>query len=186
MQTWSVDALLQLNHESRQSDLQSYLATFDFSNLDVVQALRTFLLRFPLQGETQCQDRVLAAFAKQYQHNNSARYADETFVHRLVYAIILLNTDLTSEHVSDKMSRSAFIENTIPVLIAADSDLDNRKLVSDNLGRIYDAIRKNPLQAYSIGPTLNEKLESEQGNPLNNTDGYSEVCRSPNFLNDEY
>ncbi|XP_042339168.1 PH and SEC7 domain-containing protein 1-like [Plectropomus leopardus] len=75
---------------------EEYLSNFHFSGLTIDQALRTFLSRFALMGETQERERVLAQFSRRYRQCNpeSLTAATEDSVHTLTCAVMLLNTDL--------------------------------------------------------------------------------------------
>lgn len=75
---------------------EEYAKLFDFAGQRLDCALRTFLARFHLLGETQEQERILVFFAKRYKacnpHADELRSEDAT--HTLTCALMLLNTDL--------------------------------------------------------------------------------------------
>lgn len=75
---------------------EEYVKLFDFGGQRLDWALRTFLARFHLIGETQEQERILVYFAKRYKvcnpELNDLKSEDST--HTLTCALMLLNTDL--------------------------------------------------------------------------------------------
>lgn len=111
--------------------LVEYLELFDFHDKDLLVSLREFLSKFTLKGETQEQDRILQvwsrfslnisctisypqAFANRYAQCNSGGIFSAETAHKIVYAIILLNTDLyiNSANGFKKMELEEFLENT--------------------------------------------------------------------------
>ncbi|XP_054881561.1 PH and SEC7 domain-containing protein-like [Poeciliopsis prolifica] len=85
---------LSKNNDFSQLVAQEYLEHFNFSGLNIDQALRTFLTRFSLMGETQERERVLAHFSRRYRQCNPQTLSTEDSVHTLTCAVMLLNTDL--------------------------------------------------------------------------------------------
>uniref|UniRef100_H2SLB0 SEC7 domain-containing protein n=1 Tax=Takifugu rubripes TaxID=31033 RepID=H2SLB0_TAKRU len=78
---------LSKNNEFSQMVVEEYLSNFDFTAMTIDQALRMFLRKFALIGETQERERVLAHFSKRYRECNHS-------IHTLTCAVMLLNTDL--------------------------------------------------------------------------------------------
>ena len=105
------------------SILVHYMSYFDFSGLRLDMAFRTLCQKLVLKGESQEVDRVLEAFAGRYVTCNprtllgGADHAKDV-VHAITYSILLLNTDLHVVRQSNmsKMSKSAFIKNTLHVV----------------------------------------------------------------------
>jgi Sec7-like guanine-nucleotide exchange factor len=108
-----------------------------------------------MKGETQEQDRILQvrtqlfnkifirifkskAFAARYVDTNSSLGNSVDSVHRLVYAFVLLNTDLHSKNLESHMTANQFVTNTMS------SDL-NEKLDERFLVECYQSIRQNPI-----------------------------------------
>ncbi|RLN49010.1 hypothetical protein BBJ28_00015292, partial [Nothophytophthora sp. Chile5] len=92
----------------------AYVAMFDFRaapSLD--EALRMFLAKFRLPGEAQKIDRMMEAFSKQFylQSASSGPLADADSAYVLSFSIIMLNTDLHSDHIAKKMSLEEFVRN---------------------------------------------------------------------------
>ncbi|KAG0270674.1 hypothetical protein DFQ27_000024 [Actinomortierella ambigua] len=96
-----------------------YMDFFNFSNLRLDAAFRTLCNKLVLRGETQEVDRILEAFARRYVTcNPRSIFGSKDIVHAITYSILLLNTDLHVVQQSSKMSRSAFVKNTLQVVQA--------------------------------------------------------------------
>ncbi|XP_075971455.1 exchange factor for Arf 6 isoform X14 [Anticarsia gemmatalis] len=133
---------LSKNNEFSRAVAEEYVKHFDFKldTLDV--ALRTFLSRFALSGETQERERVLVHFSRRYLECNPGSFNSQDAVHTLTCAIMLLNTDLHGMGggaTFRRMSCAEFIEN-----LAELNDGDN--FPRDTLKNLYHAIRTQPLQ----------------------------------------
>ncbi|KAG7388172.1 G-box binding factor [Phytophthora pseudosyringae] len=92
----------------------AYVAMLDFRlapSLD--EALRMFLAKFRLPGEAQKIDRMMEAFSKQFylQAGSSGPLADADAAYVLAFSIIMLNTDLHSDHIAKKMTVEEFVRN---------------------------------------------------------------------------
>jgi len=98
--------------------LKHYMDHFDFSGKRLDMAFRVLCQKLVLRGETQEVDRILEVFAERYVTCNPRSLlggADHSkdVVHAITYSILLLNTDLHIVQQSSKMSKSAFIKNTL-------------------------------------------------------------------------
>ncbi|KCV72854.1 hypothetical protein, variant [Fonticula alba] len=98
--------------------LLHYTEFFDFSSLSLDQALRLFLSKFRLAGESQEIDRVMAAFSYQYfkQAGKAQGWQSSDTVHTVVSSLLLLNTDLHNKIVDKKMTSRQFVDNTLVAL----------------------------------------------------------------------
>ncbi len=96
---------LSKNNEYSRTVAEEYLRLFDFAGLSLDEAVRRFLGRFHLTGETQERERVLVYFSKRYAecneeedgHNLQRSFASVDAIHTLTCALMLLNTDLHEE-----------------------------------------------------------------------------------------
>ena len=89
---------LSKNNEFNRVVAEEYLKYFDFSGDTLDLALRKFLSRFCLIGETQERERVLVHFSKRYLDcNPNGGFKSNDAVHTLTCALMLLNTDLHGE-----------------------------------------------------------------------------------------
>ncbi|XP_049591205.1 PH and SEC7 domain-containing protein 1 isoform X5 [Syngnathus scovelli] len=89
-----VSSHLSKNNEFSRMVAEEYLSNFDFQGLTIEQALRTFLGKLTLTGESQERERVLAHFSRRYVTCNARSHASQDGVHMLTCALILLNVDL--------------------------------------------------------------------------------------------
>ncbi|MCJ1385215.1 hypothetical protein MMC17_008336 [Xylographa soralifera] len=95
----------------------AYMELFDWHNLNILAALRSFCNQLLLKAETQQVDRILDAFSVRWclcNPNHGFKATD--VVHTICYSILLLNTDLHMAEIEQKMTRSQFIKNTMPTI----------------------------------------------------------------------
>ncbi|RPB25483.1 hypothetical protein L211DRAFT_782750 [Terfezia boudieri ATCC MYA-4762] len=98
---------------------RAYMDMFDFSNMNILSAVRMLCGKLVLKGETQQVDRIVDAFSKRWcecNPNNGFKSAD--VVHTILYSLLLLNTDLHMVDVpsSQKMTRGQFLKNTMATI----------------------------------------------------------------------
>jgi len=91
--------------------LDEYVALFDFRDVSLDRALRSFLSGFKLPGEAQKISRILECFAARYYEANPDSVADADSAYVLSYSIIMLNTDQHNAQVKNKMTLEQFIRN---------------------------------------------------------------------------
>ncbi|XP_008319904.1 PH and SEC7 domain-containing protein 1-like isoform X2 [Cynoglossus semilaevis] len=144
---------LSKNNEFSQRVAEEYLSNFNFSGLTIDQALRSFLNRFALIGETQERERVLAHFSRRYGECNTDTTEDS--VHTLTCAVMLLNSDLHGNNIGKRMSCNQFITNL--------EGLNNGKdFPKDLLKTLYSSIKNEKLQ-WTIDEEEVRKTTMEQG-----------------------
>ncbi|CAH0605551.1 unnamed protein product [Chrysodeixis includens] len=133
---------LSKNNEFSRAVAEEYVRHFSFGGATLDAALRAFLARFALSGETQERERVLVHFSRRYLECNPGSFNSQDAVHTLTCAIMLLNTDLHGMGAGGafrRMSCAEFIENL--------ADLnDGDHFPRDTLKQLYHAIRTMPLQ----------------------------------------
>lgn len=80
--------------EKNSGALQAFARSFSFHKIDLLEALRVFLLSFHMPGESQIIDRVICAFISAYLAQNA--FPDELFApyKSIAYGFIVLNTML--------------------------------------------------------------------------------------------
>ncbi|KAI8347272.1 hypothetical protein B0O80DRAFT_516751 [Mortierella sp. GBAus27b] len=108
---------------------------FDFSGKRLDGAFRQMCQKLILRGETQEIDRVLEGFAQRYiDCNPESIFGNKDVVHAITYSIMLLNTDLhvVQQSSSSKMSRSAFVKNTLQTVIAQSQREDDERASEDS------------------------------------------------------
>uniref|UniRef100_A0A3Q2CE22 Pleckstrin and Sec7 domain containing n=2 Tax=Cyprinodon variegatus TaxID=28743 RepID=A0A3Q2CE22_CYPVA len=130
---------LSKNNDFSQLVAQEYLSHFNFSGMNIEQALRKFLTHFALMGETQERERVLAHFSRRYRQCNPESPSTEDSVHTLTCAVMLLNTDLHGNNVGKRMSCSQFISNL-------EGLNDGKDFPKDLLKTLYSSIKNEKLQ----------------------------------------
>ncbi|MCJ1286212.1 hypothetical protein MMC26_005557 [Xylographa opegraphella] len=95
----------------------AYMELFDWQNLNILAALRSFCNQLLLKAETQQVDRILDAFSVRWcTCNPNHGFKATDVVHTICYSILLLNTDLHMAEIEQKMTRSQFIKNTMPTI----------------------------------------------------------------------
>ena len=85
------------------------LQEFDWTNVALVEALRSFLATFTLPGEAQKIDRIINEFAKRYfsfhqQATEHSLFPNVDVVYILAFSLIMLNTDAHNFNVKSKMT----------------------------------------------------------------------------------
>lgn len=142
------------NNDFSQMVAEEYLSNFDFSGLTIDQALRLFLSRFALIGETQERERVLAQFSRRYRQSNTHTSADS--VHTLTCAVMLLNSDLHGNNVGKRMSCSQFINNL-------EGLNEGKDFPRDLLKALFSSIKNEKLQWTIDEEDLRTSLGEQEG-----------------------
>ncbi|XP_022672500.1 uncharacterized protein LOC111264953 isoform X2 [Varroa jacobsoni] len=136
------------HHLSKNNDFsrcvaEEYLRHFDFSGLSLDVALRRFLDKFCLQGETQERERVLAHFSKRFLDCNpqcSDQLGSQDAVHTLTCALMLLNTDLHGNGLSRRrMTAQDFAQNLSGLN-------DGKDFPKEMLRMLFQAIKDQPIK----------------------------------------
>ncbi|KAL3693188.1 hypothetical protein R1sor_006839 [Riccia sorocarpa] len=134
--------------------LQELAKTFDFNDMNLDAALRTFLESFRLPGEAQKIQRVLEAFAQRYYEQSPMVFVNEDAAFTLAYSIIILNTDLHNPQVKRKMTEEDFIRNNRGINGKQD-------LPREMLAELYHSIARNEIRiSYDNGAGVPEMTHS--------------------------
>ncbi|XP_071808276.1 uncharacterized protein [Asterias amurensis] len=167
-------------HLSKRNDFsrlvaEEYVTYFDFTNLPLDIALRKFLSKIAISGESQERERVLIHFSTRHQNCNEIEYRSVDAVHTLTCALMLLNTDLHGQNIGKRMTFSSFVTN----LEGLNEGEDFSK---DSLKTFYQSIKSKPLE-WACDPE--EKLlkrGSKTGNGTMTLSGnpFLEVQNDPN------
>jgi hypothetical protein len=97
--------------------LDAYMHMFDFAGMNVLSTLRTLCGKLVLKGETQQFDRIITALSSRWcECNPEHGFKAQDVVHTLFYSLILLNTDLHMADIGEKMSKNAYVKNTLPTV----------------------------------------------------------------------
>lgn len=123
------------NDDHCKSVMCAYIDAMNFTELDIVAALRHFLEGFRLPGEAQKIDRLMEKFASRYCdcNPNMALFTSADTVYVLAFSVIMLTTDLHSPQVKNKMTKEQYINLNRGIS-------DNKDLPEDYLSQIYDEI----------------------------------------------
>ena len=90
--------------------LTYFINSFDFSNHNILDAMRVLFYELPLSGEAQVIDRVVQAFGEKFHKQNPHELKNPDFCYYLAFALLQLNTDLHREEVEKKMTVKQFIQ----------------------------------------------------------------------------
>ncbi|KAK4205019.1 hypothetical protein QBC40DRAFT_215712 [Triangularia verruculosa] len=118
--------------------MHAFVDLMDFRKKAFVEALREFLQSFRLPGEAQKIDRFMLKFANRYVTDNPGEFANADTAYVLAYSVIMLNTDLHSAQVVQRMTKADFIKNNRGIN-------DNADLPDEYLLKIYDDIQNNEI-----------------------------------------
>ncbi|NWQ78905.1 CYH4 protein, partial [Columbina picui] len=131
--------------------LQAFVACHQFSNLNLVQALRQFLWSFRLPGEAQKIDRMMEAFANWYCKCNPGVFQSTDTCYILSFSIIMLNTSLHNPNVKDKPPFERFV--------SINRGIDNGgDLPEELLKNLFESIKNEPFS-----------IPEDDGNDLTHT-----------------
>ncbi|KAF0025634.1 hypothetical protein F2P81_022515 [Scophthalmus maximus] len=131
--------------------LHAFLDLHEFTDLNLVQALRQFLWSFRLPGEAQKIDRMMEAFAQRYCHCNPGVFQSTDTCYVLSFAVIMLNTSLHNPNVKDKPPVQRFTAMNRGIN-------DGGDLPEELLRNLYDSIKNEPF-----------KIPEDDGNDLTHT-----------------
>lgn len=124
--------------------MHAFVDEMEFENTEFVDAMRRFLQSFRLPGEAQKIDRFMLKFAERYVLGNPGIFANADAAYILSYSVIMLNTDLHSPQIKNRMTFDSFVMNN--------SGIDDGKdLPREFLEKIFNEIQSNEI-----------KLQSEQ------------------------
>lgn len=125
--------------------LDAYLQLFDFTGINILAALRLLCGKVVLRGETQQFDRIITALSARWcACNVNHGFKAQDVVHTICYSLILLNTDLHLADIGEKMSRSAYVKNTLPTI---------RRVVADAAPNAFEDNTVKPVP-FPPRPTL--------------------------------
>ncbi|ANB14854.1 Arf family guanine nucleotide exchange factor SEC7 [Sugiyamaella lignohabitans] len=124
------------------SIMHEFVDLMDFKGLSFVDALRRFLQGFRLPGEAQKIDRYMLKFAERYISDNPGVFSNADTPYILAYSVIMLNTDLHSPEIKQRMTTEEFIRNNRGIN-------DSANLPDEFLLNIYHEIQTNEIKLLS-------------------------------------
>ncbi|WVN89691.1 uncharacterized protein L203_104921 [Cryptococcus depauperatus CBS 7841] len=92
--------------------LQLYMSSFDFTHNALDVALRKLLMHMALPKETQQIDRVIEAFAKQYEANEPGLFTAKDNTYVLAFSMMMLHTDAFNKNNKNKMTKVDYVRNS--------------------------------------------------------------------------
>ena len=147
--------------------LTYFINSFDFSNHNILDAMRVLFFELPLSGEAQVIDRVVQTFGEKFHRQNPEELKNPDFCYYLAFSLLQLNTDLHRDEVENKMTLKQFIN-------ALNLSTGNDKIDPKYLENLYNKVLTDPLvipgQKLS-GSTKNKKelLQEEKKNIMEST-----------------
>ncbi|XP_059608620.1 Golgi-specific brefeldin A-resistance guanine nucleotide exchange factor 1 isoform X2 [Phlebotomus argentipes] len=121
--------------------LETFVKSFDFTNLRIDQALRLYLETFRLPGEAPLIFLVMEHFADHWHQCNGEPFANTDAAFRLAYAIIMLNMDqhnYNAKRLNIPMTVDDFLKNLRG--LNGNLDFDQEMLVS-----VYNSIKSEEI-----------------------------------------
>ncbi|KIH49835.1 Sec7 domain protein [Ancylostoma duodenale] len=150
------DVAERLNDRSEFSALVTtkYLELFVFSSLRIDAALREFLSRVELRGDSSERERLLRFFSTRYHQCDPSLFDSVDDVHTLTCALLLLNSDLHGQNLGKKMTIRDFINNISHTGVHYKRDL---------LKALYNSIKENEIvHASKFEKPLTTKVASKR------------------------
>ncbi|XP_048358850.1 PH and SEC7 domain-containing protein 3-like isoform X3 [Sphaerodactylus townsendi] len=163
------------NNEFSKLVAEEYFKFFDFTDISLDSALRSFFRAFSLIGETQERERVLVNFSKRYHQCNPNSPPTQDEVHCLTCAMVLLNTDLHGYNIGKKMSCQEFIANLQGMN-------EGRDFPKELLKALYNSIKNEKLE-WAVDDEEKKKSPSDGTDEKDNTNQSKAVNRVGNSNN---
>ncbi|KAK9453145.1 hypothetical protein V1511DRAFT_513092 [Dipodascopsis uninucleata] len=123
---------------SNKEILDYFIDSFNFKNKRIDVALRELLESFRLPGEAQQIERIMEKFSERYCEFEPKEVANKDAAFVLSYSIIILNTDLHSYQVRNRMTLDQYKNNLRNLNDKKDFD-------PEFLESIYDTIKNNEI-----------------------------------------
>ena len=150
---------------------EEYLRHFDFAGATLDVALRDFVKRFSLTGETYERERVIEHFSRRFYACNpgiSETVGSFESLHTLACSLLLLNTDLHDQNmIGARMSLNDFVANLAGMRDGSDYPRDYLKIV-------YQGIKTHPLRW-----AIDDETEMSSNDRLDVTPRRRAMPRSP-------
>ncbi|KAL1962777.1 hypothetical protein VTN77DRAFT_9146 [Rasamsonia byssochlamydoides] len=161
---------------------KAYMELFNWTNIDILGALRSLCTKMALKGETQQVDRVLDALSARWcECNPNHGFKAVDVVHTICYSLLLLNTDLHVADIEQKMTKNQFVRNTMPTIyrVACDAAPDGFETIrpggkSRIHAKLSDSI-SGPVKSPTLPPSdlrlgPGETTKPSTGGPVTDSD----------------
>ena len=146
--------------------LHYFIYSFSFKGMHILEALRSLFNELYLIGEGQIVDRVVQVFGERYHRENPNLLKNPDLSYYIAFSIIILNTDLHREEVSNKMTLAQYKNQLFQLC-------PNEKVDEDYLADLYKRVLSNPLvmpgQKISSNKTKKELIKIEKDNIMRST-----------------
>lgn len=146
--------------------LHYFIYSFSFKGMHILEALRSLFNELYLIGEGQIVDRVVQVFGERYHKENPNLLKNPDLSYYIAFSIIILNTDLHREEVSNKMTLAQYKNQLFQLC-------PNEKVDEDYLADLYKRVLSNPLvmpgQKISSNKTKKELIKIEKDNIMRST-----------------
>ena len=119
--------------------MKSFINSFNFKSLHIINALRILFNELPIQGEGQIIDRIIQCFGERYHKDNPTVLRNPDLCYYIAFSIIMLNTDLHRVEIEKKMTLNEYIER-IQTICASSDEIDISYLQD-----IYSKIENDPI-----------------------------------------
>ncbi|MPC12608.1 Brefeldin A-inhibited guanine nucleotide-exchange protein 1 [Portunus trituberculatus] len=131
----------------------AYIDEMDFSNQELLPALRTFVEGFRLPGEAQKIDRLIEKFASRYTecNMNQGMFTSADGAYLLAFSIIMLTTDLHNVSIKKKITKEQYIKMNRGIN-------DTKDLPEEYLSAIYDEIAGKELKMKPTSTKLGKQV----------------------------
>jgi len=126
--------------------LREFTELLNFDGISFEMALRCFLEKFTLPGESQQISRFMEVFAAKYVKSNPGIFPDADAVFVLAFSVIMLNTDAHNLAIAEKsrMTKDQFIKNN-------SGTWNGENPPTPLLESLYDSIVCNEIQMKTKG-----------------------------------
>eukprot|EP00808_Paulinella_micropora_P011815 g47363.t1 len=116
--------------------LYAFAASFDWRGLELEWAVRAWLAMFWLPGSSRGVDYVFHAFALAYHAQHPGRFSGESALYIILFALVMLSTDLHHPNVKTKMSLESWLSST---------QFRDLGLSREELTRLYFSVKQCPI-----------------------------------------
>jgi len=162
--------------------LTHFINSFEFGNINILEAMRKLFMELPLSGEAQAIDRVVQIFGEKFHRENPKELKNPDHCYYLSFALLQLNTDLHRDEVKKKMTLNEFITRL-------NEQVDDEKIDANYLEMLYNKIQTDPLvvpgqKLSGMNKNKKELLKKERDKIMKIT--YDKLTNLTNNLSNNY
>ncbi|CAJ0571508.1 unnamed protein product, partial [Mesorhabditis spiculigera] len=164
--TAQVAQQLDLQNDFARVVTEYYFNLLQFQGKRIDAAIREFMSRVELIGETAQRERLLQHFSERYYECNPSLFKSTDDVHALTCALLLLNSDLHNPNNGKKMTAREFVNN----IAGTGTSIEPRLLKA-----LYNSIKQKPIIADQPVTTLSRNGTIKKALRLAEVDPESQV-----------